>query len=576
VIWWLTNPDRLKSEIAGLEALRDREPWLLSVTPALRRDFKLAVEFAIELHREQLQFTVEYPAFFPDAPPSVTPRDRQRLSSHQYGSGGELCLEVRSDNWDPSITGAMMVESTRRLLIGERPALDARAIVSSAHQSTLGQRLRGTLGRFLLTRALQEYAASLGVGDYRACRVEDVLGPTRTWMTYVVAAGPADNPEWRESTIPVRSDTPDEALLLRVDSLEALRVDAGTLDALTETARGSESLASYVRATTRHTIVADQHSASLFYSFIKNGEWTVLPFATIDLTTDSGPRLVEQYAELGAKKVGLIGCGSLGSKMATSLARSGVSDFVLVDDDILKPGNLVRHDLDGNSLGAHKADALEARLRAVAPRVNVHVRRVILGGQEASGTTASVLDELATCDMLIDATADPQAFNLLASVARTAARPMIWAEVFAGGIGGFVARLRPNIEPAPHRARQQYLAWCEQEKVPWGSDGGKYDVRGDAGPMIADDADVTLIAAHATRMAIDYLVQPDYSGFPHPAYFIGLKKAWIFTEPLDVRPLDFLAEGPWQQAQDPAVTTEAVNYMLSLIEPCDDERLTGA
>ncbi len=576
MIWWLTNPARLKSEIAGLEALRDREPWLLSVKPELRRDLKLAVEFSIDLHGELLRFVLEYPAFFPETPPSVTPGDRQRLSSHQYGLGGELCLEFRSDNWDPSITGAMMLESTHRLLTGERPAIDTQAIVPSAHQSTLGQRLRGTVGRFLLTRALQEYAASLGVGDYLACQVEDVFGPKRTWTAYVIAAGPLDNPEWRESTIPVRSEAPDAALLLRVDSLEALSVDIHALDTLTETARGSESLASYVKATTRRTILADQHSASLFYSFLKDGEWTVLPFATIDLTTDSGPRLEEQYATLREKKVGLLGCGSLGSKMATSLARSGVGDFVLVDDDIFKPENLVRHDLDGDGLGGHKADGLEARLRAVSPGVNVHVRRVILGGQESSGTTASVLDELATCDILIDATADPQAFNLLASVARTTQLPMIWAEVFAGGVGGFVARLRPHVEPPPHKARQQYLAWCEQEGVPWGAtEGGRYYALGGAGPMIADDADVTLIAAHATRMVTDYLIQPNHSEFPHPAYFIGLKRGWIFAEPLDVRPLDFVAEGSWQQATDPAATTEAVNYLLSLVEPRNDERLTG-
>jgi sulfur-carrier protein adenylyltransferase/sulfurtransferase len=76
-------------------------------------------------------------------------------------------------------------------------------------------------------------------------------------------------------------------------------------------------------------------------------------------------------------------------------------------------------------------------------------------------------------------------------------------------------------------------------------------------------------------MVTDYLIQPNHSEFSHPAYFIGLKRAWIFAEPLDVRPLDFVAEGSWQQATDPAATTEAVNYMLSLIEPRDDERLTG-
>ncbi len=110
----------------------------------------------------------------------------------------------------------------------------------------------------------------------------------------------------------------------------------------------------------------------------------------------------------------------------------------------LKPGNLVRHELDVGSLGAHKAEALAARLKALAAGISVSYRRVILGGQEASGNTASVLDELATCDLLIDATADPQAFNFIASVARNALRPMIWAEVYAGGIGGFVGRVRPG------------------------------------------------------------------------------------------------------------------------------------
>ena len=92
MIWWLTNPTRLKSETAGMEALRDREPWLLSVEPELRRDLKLAVEFSIDLHGELLQFTLEYPAFFPDTPPSVTPRDRQRLSAINMARAGNSAL----------------------------------------------------------------------------------------------------------------------------------------------------------------------------------------------------------------------------------------------------------------------------------------------------------------------------------------------------------------------------------------------------------------------------------------------------------------------------------------------------
>src|SRR6202030_3652086 len=112
--------------------------------------------------------------------------------------------------------------------------------------------------------------------------------------------------------------------------------------------------------------------------------------------------------------VGIVGCSSLGSKIAASLARSGIGEFVLVDDDIVKPTNLVRHELDAASLGTHKADGLEARLTSIAAGVKVSARRVALGGQESSGSTASVLDELAACDLVVDATADPQAFNFVA------------------------------------------------------------------------------------------------------------------------------------------------------------------
>ena len=300
-----------------------------------------------------------------------------------------------------------------------------------------------------------------------------------------------------------------------------------------------------------------------------------MPYRTIDLTGDAGERLPQTYAALAQRKVGIIGCGSMGSKIAASLARAGIGEFVLVDDDIVTPGNLKRHELDAGGLGAHKTDALKARLEAIAS-VGVSVRRVALGGQESSSGTASVLDELGTCDLLIDATADPQAFNFVASIASNARRPMMWVETYAGGIGGFVARVRPDKEPPPHAARRQYLAWCRKQGVPWHGDDREYGARtGSERPLIADDADVTVIAAHASRMAIDLLVRPEATTFPHPAYAIGLSNEWIFGEPFDTRPIDFVAEGEWQGQMSPERTVEAIQFMSSLFEQGEDADRTG-
>lgn len=578
-MWWVKDPDRLKQEVAAVDALREQEEWLTAATPRLFKSLKFAFDFDVTVNGETYPFGLLYPAFFPETPPQVVPRDGRRLSGHQYGDGGELCLEYRADNWDPSVTGAMMMASTYRLLAGERSAADERAVVPSAHYTSLGQELRNVACRFLLTPALRAYVSGLPAGSHRDGQVIEITAPRKTWTAHVAAIGSEEAPEWRESGLPVVEEKTEPCLLLRLESLAALpeAPDAEALDRLIESVREPDAQAPAIaRAFGLFLVVADAASARMFLSFRKaDGQRIVINYTTVNFADEIGGRLPESYSVLAGKKIGIVGCGSLGSKIGASLARSGVGEFLLVDDDILIPGNLLRHELDGRSLGVHKADGLEARLKAVAAGVKVTARRVSLGGQEASGNTASVLDKLGTCDLVIDATADAQGFNFVASVARNALVPMIWAEVYAGGVGGFVARLRPEIEPPPHNARRQYIAWCRAQGVPWQGDDRDYGGRGaDERPLLADDADVAVIAAHASRMALDVLVRPEASAFPHPGYVIGLSAEWLFAEPFDTRPIDFVAEGPWATAT-PARTEQAIEFMTSLLEQVEDEDRTG-
>jgi hypothetical protein len=104
-------------------------------------------------------------------------------------------------------------------------------------------------------------------------------------------------------------------------------------------------------------------------------------------------------------------------------------------------------------MGEHKADGVAARIRRVRPAAVTKVKTFRLGGQEAPGSTSSLLSEIAACDLIVEATADPSVFNALSAVAVGVKKPMVWCEVFAGGIGGFVARYRPNVDHPPQKMR---------------------------------------------------------------------------------------------------------------------------
>jgi molybdopterin/thiamine biosynthesis adenylyltransferase len=259
----------------------------------------------------------------------------------------------------------------------------------------------------------------------------------------------------------------------------------------------------------------------------------------------------------------------MGSKVATSLARAGVGCFNLIDDDVFLCENLVRNDLDWQSLGSHKADALSRRLRLVNPDVVVTVHRVHLNGQESSTRIAAALSAAAECDVIIDATADASVFNLLAGIAHGEGKTMIWTEVFGGGIGGMMARFRPGHTPTPARMRAITNKWCTEQVVPWVAHQHGYETRDDGGAvLVADDADVSVIAAHTARYALDHLLGHNPPEYKHSVYLIGLKRAWIFDEPFDTYPIDV---GSPEEVQPPALLSgdqlaDTTNFLTGLID----------
>jgi hypothetical protein len=137
--------------------------------------------------------------------------------------------------------------------------------------------------------------------------------------------------------------------------------------------------------------------------------------------------------------------------------------------------------------------------------------------------------------LFIDATADAEAFNALAGLASAEQKPMVWGEIFAGGLGGYVAYAIPGITPCPHCVRSAFIAGLDSfPPAPRGTTrpyGGA-----DAGvPVTASDADVTVLAGLVTSVALRLLAR-DLEGYT-PVTLVGFRRGWIFERSLDVRAL---------------------------------------
>lgn len=566
MIWWAEQPGRARQEQIAIGELAERSLWLLNIEMRPAANLRLAFDFDIRIGDRNIPLTLVYPDFFPDAAPSIFARDRKLLSGHQYGPEGELCLEHRPDNWMSDITGAMMIESAYRLLSSEQETGQA---APSEHRVTREQRMRFSQLRLLFSVNTLSGLSLITEGQ----AVEGNVLEQNTAGTYVAQIsriGSADTPLWREIRKRGGEMLSIRAAIARIpegggrtckdfDELRALLWSCAFAPLATELANRSDC---------SFLILFDgiRLQASLIFGEV--GKRLIVSYDTIFAEKDL-VRLDPEYERLRAAKIAIVGCGSVGSKVAVQLARSGIGNFVLVDGDVFASGNLVRNELDWRSVGVHKAPALGARLKEINPDCTVNARTNLIGGQESGTTASATLAAITECDLIIDAAAEPSVFNLCAAIAKRAKKPMCWAQVFGGGTGGIVVRLRPGIDPTPATARRRIEAWYLEQGVEWPDNGSSQpyaDGDGSGSPLIADDSEVSVIASHLARFIIDVLSRPEATIFPYSAYAIGLKERWLFTAPFDVRPIDLGESDLWGVEKAPG-DSEAFNTFISALFP---------
>lgn len=136
-------------------------------------------------------------------------------------------------------------------------------------------------------------------------------------------------------------------------------------------------------------------------------------------------------------KVLIAGCGSGGGSLALQLAMSGIRNFSLIDNDVMKPENIIRHVCDYRFIDKRKVDALEEVLLGRNPSINVRKLDVDIMHFKDLET------EIRNHSIVALATDNEPSRYLVNEICVRNKIPFVVARVFTRGIGGEVFSYRP-------------------------------------------------------------------------------------------------------------------------------------
>jgi len=144
-------------------------------------------------------------------------------------------------------------------------------------------------------------------------------------------------------------------------------------------------------------------------------------------------------AVLADTKVLIVGCGSGGGSVALQLVMSGLRNVTLIDNDVLKLENIIRHVCDRRFIGKRKVDALEDVLLDRNSSINIRKLDVDIMHFE------DLESEIKNHTIVALATDNEPSRYVVNEICLRNKVPFVVARVFTRGIGGEVFSYRPEL-----------------------------------------------------------------------------------------------------------------------------------
>jgi hypothetical protein len=199
-------------------------------------------------------------------------------------------------------------------------------------------------------------------------------------------------------------------------------------------------------------------------------------------------------------KIAVIGVGALGSVLCEMLARAGVKDITLIDQDAMEAGNVNRHVGTLVDVGVFKVSVVAQRLRQISPTV-----RVVEFKEKLPSDAKAIEVQLDEHDIVIDCTSSDVVLSTIQrawwSIPRTFAS-------FSLGFGGkrlFSFGVSGNRFPHGDFDRS-VRPWLEHESKAWAGNDEVLEGAGCWSPLFPARHDDVVLAAAVCVKELETLV----------------------------------------------------------------------
>lgn len=234
---------------------------------------------------------------------------------------------------------------------------------------------------------------------------------------------------------------------------------------------------------------------------LTRGRETVVKRALEIARTDAQTLLLRAGPDaeaLQGKSLLFFGAGAVGSHVADLVARSGVGRISLADDQILRPGDLVRHVALTDGVGKTKPDALRPSLQQSAPWTRVDCRG-------SAWTPMDIRGALAGHDFVVDATGEGSFTEQLSRITQEVGQPLVSVALYRHGS---VARVRVQIPGGsqPIHVRTTGSGYHDIPSIPDGRETETWETGCGAPVNSAPPISVALAAAEAAQAVVETLM----------------------------------------------------------------------